>query len=50
MNAYKPGRKGPLGRPRYRCEDKNKMNIQETGREVVDWVNLVPHRILLVDI
>jgi hypothetical protein len=48
MNAYKPGRRGPLGRTRYRCEDKSKMNLEETGSEVVDWVSVVPHRILLV--
>jgi hypothetical protein len=48
MNAHKPGSKGPLGRPRYRYETKNKVNPKETGSEVVNWVRLDPHRILLV--
>ena len=33
-----------LGRPRPRWEDNIKMNIQEVGREVMDWIELAQDR------
>ena len=36
--------KGPLGRPRLRWEDNNKMNIQEVGCGCMDWINLAQDR------
>ena len=32
--------KRPLGRPRHRWEDNNKMVLQEKGYEVKDWTEL----------
>jgi hypothetical protein len=32
--------KRPLGRPRYRWIDNNKMNLLEIGLNVVDWIGL----------
>jgi hypothetical protein len=32
--------KRPLGRPRRRCEDNTKMDLQEVGCEVIDWIEL----------
>jgi hypothetical protein len=42
-NAYrilvgKPGRKGPLGRPRRVCEDNIKTGLREMGWGGVDWI------------
>ena len=36
----KPEGKGPLGRPRRRWEDNIKMDLQEVGYEVMDWIDL----------
>jgi hypothetical protein len=36
----KPGEKRPLGRPRRRWEDNIKMNLQEVGCGVMDWIEL----------
>jgi len=36
-----PERKRPLGRPRRRCEDNIKMDLQEVGCGVMDWIELV---------
>jgi hypothetical protein len=33
-------RKGPLGRPRRRCEDNIKIDLREIGWCVMDWINL----------
>jgi hypothetical protein len=46
MNAYrvllgKPEGKRPLGRPRRRWVDNNKMNLRETGWDGMDWIDLV---------
>jgi hypothetical protein len=30
--------KRPLGRPRRRCEDNIKMDLQEVGCGVMDWI------------
>jgi len=35
-----PERKRPLGRPRSRWEDNIKMDLQEMGREGMDWIDL----------
>jgi hypothetical protein len=34
----KPEGKRPLGRPRHRWEDNIKMNLQEVGCGVMDWI------------
>jgi hypothetical protein len=36
----KPEGKRPLGRPRRRWEDHNKMDLQEVGCGVMDWIEL----------
>jgi len=36
--------KRPLGRPRHRWEDTMKMDIQEVGCVVMDWIELAPDR------
>ena len=36
----KPGGKRPLGRPRHRWEDNIKMDLQEVGCGVMDWIEL----------
>ena len=40
----KPERKGPLGRPRHRWEDNIKMDRQEVGCGVMDWIVLAEDR------
>jgi len=40
----KPERKIPLRRPRHRWEDNIRMDVRETGWEVVDWVHLAKDR------
>ena len=37
-------RKTPLGRPRRRCEDNIKMDLQEVGRGCGDWMELAEDR------
>ena len=39
----KPEGKRPLGRPRRRWEDNNKMNIQKEGRGA-DWIEMAHDR------
>jgi hypothetical protein len=36
----KPKGMSPLGRPRRRWEDNIKMDLQEVGREGMDWIEL----------
>jgi hypothetical protein len=36
--------KRPLGRPRSRWEDNNKLNLQEVGFGDVDWIELAQDR------
>ena len=36
----KPETKRPLGRPRRRWKDNIKMNHQDVGCGVMDWINL----------
>jgi hypothetical protein len=40
----KPEGKKPLGRPRRRLEDTNKMDLQEVGCVVMDWIELAQDR------
>jgi len=40
----KPEGKRPLGRPRHRWEDNIKLDLQEVGCEVVDWIELAQDR------
>jgi hypothetical protein len=40
----KPERKRPLGRPRHRWDNNNKMDLQEVGCECMDWVELAQDR------
>jgi hypothetical protein len=36
----KPEGNRPLGRPRHRWEDNIKMNLQEVGCGVMDWIKV----------
>jgi len=36
----KPEGKRPLGRPRRRCKDNVKMDLQEVGCGGMDWIKL----------
>ena len=40
----KPEGKRPLGRPRRRWEDNNKMDLQEVGEGCGDWMELAQDR------
>jgi hypothetical protein len=40
----KPEGNRPLGRPRSRWEDNIKMNLQEVGCGVTDWIRLAQDR------
>jgi hypothetical protein len=40
----KPEGKRPLGRPRRRCEDNIKMDLQEVGCEGMNWIELALDR------
>jgi len=40
----KPEGKRPLGRPRRRWEDNNKMDLQELGCGGMDWIELAQDR------
>jgi len=40
----KPEGKRPLGRPRRRWEDNIKMDLQEVGCGVMDWIELIQDR------
>ena len=36
----KPEGRRPLGRPRHRCVDNIRMNLQEVGCGYMDWIGL----------
>jgi len=40
----KPEGKRPLGRPRHGWEDNNKVDLQEVGCGVMDWIHLAQDR------
>jgi hypothetical protein len=40
----KPQEKRPMGRPRLRWEDDFKVDLQEVGRGVMDWIELAQNR------
>ena len=40
----KPEGKRPLGRPRRRWEDNNKMGLEEAGCRGMDWIDLAQDR------
>ena len=40
----KPEGKKPLGRPRGRWEDNNKMDLRDVGCGGMDWIELVQDR------
>jgi hypothetical protein len=40
----KPERKRPLGRPRHRFENWNRMDLREIGLGNVDWIRLAEDR------
>ena len=39
-----PEGKRPLGRPRRRRENNNKMDLQEVGCESMDWIDVAQDR------
>jgi len=40
----KPVEKRPLGRPRRRCEDNIKMDLEEVGCRGMNWIELTQDR------
>jgi hypothetical protein len=42
--VIKPEEKRPIGRPRYRWMDDNKINLREIGRGGMDWIDLAQDR------
>jgi hypothetical protein len=40
----KPEGKRPLGRPRRKCVDNNKIDLTETGWGGMDWIDLAQDR------
>jgi hypothetical protein len=40
----KPEGRRPLGRPRHRCEDNIRMDLQKVGCGCVDWMELAQDR------
>jgi hypothetical protein len=41
----RPEGKRPLGRPRRRWEDNNKLNIREIGIDGANWIQLAQDRV-----
>jgi hypothetical protein len=44
ISVGKPEGNRPLGRPRRRCEDNIRLDLQKIRWENVDWVHLVQDR------
>jgi hypothetical protein len=42
--TLKPVGKSPLGRPRRRWVDNIRLDLQEVGREYMDWIGLAQDR------
>jgi len=42
--VVKPEGKRPLGRPRHGLEDNIKMDLQEVGNGIMDWIGLAQDR------
>jgi len=42
----KPDEKRPQGRPRCRWEANIKLDLQEMGRDVMDWIDLAQDRVI----
>jgi hypothetical protein len=42
--VVKPEGKTPIGRPRRKWEDNNKMDLREIGWDSMDWVDLAQDR------
>jgi hypothetical protein len=40
----RPDGKRPLARPRRRCEDNNKMDVQEVGWRGMEWIDWAQER------
>jgi hypothetical protein len=45
VSVGRPEGKRPLGRPRCRWEDNIKLDLRETGTEVVNWIRLAQDRV-----
>jgi hypothetical protein len=43
--AGRPEGKRPLGRPRCRWEDNNKMNLREIGLDRANWIRLAQDKV-----
>jgi hypothetical protein len=42
--VVRPEGRRPLGKPRRRWEDNNKMDLQEVGWEGMDWIDMAQDR------
>jgi hypothetical protein len=44
ISVRRPEGRRPLGRPRRRWEDNNKMDLQEVGWGGMDWIDMAQDR------